>query len=173
MFQRPCPDCGKNIQYKWNCELRVAQERNSICKSCRTSRANKSRKRNMRGANNPAWKGHEEIPYKWFSKYFERKNKNRRTGTITIKDCWELYIKQGKKCALTGVPIGFDDCGDSRWKGSTASIDRIDSKKEYDIDNIQLVHKDLNLMKNHFNEDYFIKMCCLVAKNRGGSCEVV
>ncbi len=51
-----------------------------------------------------------------------------------------------------------------RDSGVSASIDRIDSSKEYTIDNVQLVHKDVNLMKNHFNQDYFINMCKMISK---------
>jgi len=109
--------------------------------------------------NNLVWKGYKEIPYGWFSKYFERSNK-KRTGNITIEDIYEIWIKQDKKCALSGVEIDFV----KREKGISASIDRIDSKKEYLIDNVQLVHKDINLMKNSFNVEYFINMCKLVSK---------
>lgn len=158
MFTRNCPDCGKEIQYKWNCELKVANERNSICKSCRTTRANKSPKRLNKLSDNPFWKGYEDIPQSWFSKYFQRSNRH-RTGTITIQDVWQLYLKQGKKCALTGVPLSFEKTD----KGYSASIDRIDSKQEYVLSNIQLVHKDVNLMKNHFNQEYFIDVCKKVA----------
>ena len=138
-----------------------AIELNSVCKSCRTVRANKSVRRYSKGSANPFWKGYEEIPQNWFSKYFQRGSR-KRTGTITIKDVWELYIKQDKKCALTGIPLSFE----RNEKGCSASIDRIDSNIEYHLGNIQLVHKDVNLMKNHFNEDYFIDMCEKVVNTR-------
>ena len=66
------------------------------------------------------------------------------------------------KCALTGIPISFEKTN----VGYSASIDRIDSNIEYHLYNIQLVHKDINLMKNHFNEDYFISMCQKVVNTR-------
>jgi len=104
--------------------------------------------------NNPAWKGYKEIPFSWFSKYFERKGK-KRVGTIKIKDVYDLWIKQDKKCALSGLEIDFI----KRKNGISASIDRIDSDQEYNIENIQLVHKDVNLMKNHFSQEYFFNIC--------------
>jgi len=113
---------------------------------------------------NPAWKGYKEIPYGWFSKYFERNTKRakKRFGDIKIQQVHELWIKQDKKCALTGLPIDWI----RRDNGITCSIDRINSDGEYTIDNIQLVHKDINLMKNHFDENYFIQMCKLVCENK-------
>ena len=44
-----------------------------------------------------------------------------------------------------------------------ASLDRIDSSKGYVKDNIQWVHKDVQIMKNKFSEDYFKQICCLVS----------
>lgn len=165
MFFRECPDCKSKIEYKWNYQLQQAIQRNSCCKSCRAVRANKSTKRNNRLASNPAWAGYEEIPGSWFTRYFLRANKTKRTGTITIQDVWKLYLSQNKKCALSGVPISFKK--DSN--GYSASIDRIDSKKEYDLENIQLVHKDVNIMKNRFNQEDFIEFCILIADNFRGN----
>lgn len=137
-----------------------------MCKSCRSATANKSSKRNTKRENNSQWKGYKEIPYSWFSKYFERiKKKKQHFGDITIEQMYNLWISQDKKCALSGVTIGFYDDG----KNHTCSIDRIDSKKEYTIDNVQLVHKDVNLMKNKFDNQYFISMCKKIA---GGACDI-
>lgn len=172
------------MEYKWNCSNSLcnkeviydtykkfwqAKKRNSVCKSCRTVIGNTSVNRDSKSREkNSQWKGYKEIPYGWFSRYFERRNKNRtrKNGTITIENVHDLWIKQNKKCALTGLPIGFYDDG----KTHTCSIDRVDSLKEYDLDNIQLVHKDINLMKNRFTHCYFIEMCRLVSEN--GICEV-
>ena len=160
MFTRNCPDCNKELTYRWNCELKRANQNNSVCKSCRTVRANKSIRRYSKGKDNPFWKGYEEIPQNWFSKYFQRGSRKRK-GTITIEDVWNIYLKQNKKCALSGVAISFE----KTELGYSASIDRIDSLKEYHLGNIQLVHKDINLMKNHFDQSYFIATCKLIANN--------
>lgn len=63
---------------------------------------------------------------------------------ICIKNIWELFIKQDKKCALTGIDLVL-----TRKRGSdnTASLDRIDSSKGYTLDNIRWVHKEINIMK--------------------------
>lgn len=46
----------------------------------------------------------------------------------------------------------------------TASLDRIDSTKGYTLDNIQWVHKHINVMKMDLDQEYFIKLCKLVTK---------
>lgn len=114
---------------------------------------------------NPSWKGYEDIPYGWFSRYFERAGQRRqRSGSITIEDVWALYLRQNGRCALSGLPIGWYDDGDSH----SASIDRIDSTREYDLDNVQLVHKDVNLMKNAFPQGRFIEICRAVSAYAAG-----
>lgn len=81
--------------------------------------------------------------------------------SITIEEMNELLIKQEHRCALSGIPINMG----SNRKGNnrTASLDRKDSSKGYTLDNVQWVHKDINLMKNIFDTDYFIKLCKNVA----------
>jgi transposase len=83
---------------------------------------------------------------------------------ITAKDIYQKYLEQNKKCALSGVDINFFFSVKNRKNGN-ASLDRIDSAKGYIAGNIQLVHKDINRMKNSFDQDYFIRMCKLISLN--------
>lgn len=77
---------------------------------------------------------------------------------LNIKDAWDLYLKQNRLCALSGIEIYFAPTTNKRDKKyQTASLDRIDSSKGYTIDNVQWVHKDANIMKNRFSMDYFNK----------------
>lgn len=82
--------------------------------------------------------------------------------SISPEDIYNLFVKQDRKCALSGIDLTL---GIIVNKSSTASIDRIDSSKGYIIGNIQIVHKDINKMKMDFNQDYFINMCKLITKN--------
>jgi hypothetical protein len=159
-YNHTCSICKKEITYTSYKSYWTAKNRNGMCKSCRTTTANKSSKRNTKRENNSQWKGYNGIPYGWFSNYFERKSKRKqKTGNIIIEQVYDLWIKQDKKCALSGVSIGFYDDG----KNHTCSIDRIDSSKDYTLDNIQLVHKDVNIMKNKFDNQYFIDICKKIA----------
>jgi len=86
---------------------------------------------------------------------------------ITKEFVWELFIKQNKKCALSNLDIIIEK-SINRKKGHaniTASLDRIDSSKGYIIDNVQWVHKDVNLMKQNLNEEYFKNICKLIVQN--------
>ena len=74
---------------------------------------------------------------------------------ITKEYLWDLFLKQNKKCALSGVDIVFI----KKSNKTTASLDRIDSSKGYIEGNVQWVHKDINTMKWNHPTEYFIKMC--------------
>lgn len=79
---------------------------------------------------------------------------------LSIDYLWELYEQQNGKCALSGLEIPF---GKSTIDSSDASLDRIDSNKEYSKDNVQWVHKDINKMKMELDEKRFIELCKLVS----------
>ena len=83
---------------------------------------------------------------------------------ITRKYLYNLYIKQNKKCALSGQDI-YLSASKKDKKENTASVDRIDSSKGYIPNNIQWVHKKINLMKWDFPQDYFIELCGLIAEH--------
>lgn len=68
---------------------------------------------------------------------------------------WSLFLKQNKKCALSNRELVFHN--DS--KKNTASLDRIDSKEGYIKTNVQWIHKDINIMKNKYPQDYFLNIC--------------
>lgn len=122
------------------------------------------------GSNHFLWGGYGEISSDYWRiiRYHCKRGKNRIIPfEITIDYAWNLFLKQNRKCALTGIEIFFvgrskTDSGKVR---QTASLDRIDSKKGYQQGNVQWVHKDINNMKQEFDQKYFIEMCKKVAGN--------
>jgi hypothetical protein len=93
-------------------------------------------------------------------------NKGRRKEVelnISKEYGWDLFLKQSRKCALTGIELKFPRA--SKDRDYTASLDRIDSAIGYVEGNVQWVHKDINMMKRIYSQDYFIRMCKLVANN--------
>jgi hypothetical protein len=138
---RLCPICQKELAYKEVSERNRKHKNKVPCRSCSNS---------LRGLNNY----YEDIPVAWFNGKLRRAKQRDYEFTITIEEIWDIYIAQDKVCALSGVPISFND---------TASLDRIDNAVGYVRENIQIVHKDINYMKYIYSQDYFIKMCNLVA----------
>ena len=98
------------------------------------------------------------IPIAWWAKTRSQAVARNRKWEITEDQCLALLDSQRHLCALSGLPIGFG-------KSITASLDRIDSDKDYTIDNVQWLHKHINMMKARYSQEYFVKMCHLVSNN--------
>lgn len=85
---------------------------------------------------------------------------------VSIEYLYNLFIKQDKKCALTGLDITLNKyyIRDIRTKGlyQTASVDRINSNIGYIEGNIQWVHRDINFMKGCLSYEDFVYLCQLV-----------
>lgn len=75
---------------------------------------------------------------------------------------WELFLRQNKKCSITGIDLKFPTS--DKIADGTASLDRIDNDRDYDHDNVQWIHKDVNIMKRHHSQTYFIDLCKIIAK---------
>jgi hypothetical protein len=110
------------------------------------------------------WKGHEEISGDYWNGVLRGATTRSLSVEIKIDDAWEQYLKQDRRCALSGVELCFD--GSKRIKNQTASLDRIDSNKGYTKDNIQWVHKTIQKMKMDLKESVFLEFCERVATCR-------
>lgn len=87
---------------------------------------------------------------------------------ITPKDVWQLYLSQERRCSLTGWPLVFAHNGKDHDRGlTTVSVDRIDSQADYTVDNIHIVHKDVNKLKERLELAYFIELCHSIASFDG------
>lgn len=99
-----------------------------------------------------------EMPNRFWNSLISRSREHNIEVNIIKEDLKKLFIKQNKKCALTGWDIKFG-CEDI---GTTASVDRIDSNKGYIHGNIQFVHKTVNRCKSWYSEEDFYKICAAV-----------
>ncbi len=113
-----------------------------------------------KGPASPHWKGYGEISAAYWRRYLlTNASKRKRQVTITKEYMWELFLAQNRSCALTGWALMFS----SNFGEQTASIDRIDSTKDYVPENVRWVHKDVNRARQEFTDQYFIKLCSAVA----------
>jgi hypothetical protein len=159
-YQRNCPDCNVLLPYSCYAAWYHAVKSNDVCWSC-------SGKHRIipAGKNNKSWRGYEEIPLTYFNQIKVSAKKRNISFNLTIEYLWELFIKQNKKCVYSNLDLIFSKTRKTAGI-STASLDRIDSSKGYVKGNVQWVHKDVNWMKQDFNEEYFINMCNNVSKSR-------
>lgn len=109
------------------------------------------------GKNNSHFRGYEEIHKSYWYMLEHNAKKRNLNFDISIKYGWEIFLKQNKKCALTGIPLKFKS--KSILYDGTASLDRIDCSKGYVRGNVRWLHKDINVMKNSWNDIEFIELC--------------
>lgn len=81
-------------------------------------------------------------------------NKRNIEFNITVEDILTIINNQNNKCILSGLDISFND--------GSLSVDRIDSKQGYTVDNIQCVHRDVNYMKSTYSQERFLEICYMV-----------
>lgn len=142
----------------WKCKCKCGNERivstgglnAGTNQSCGCTRFNL-------GSENKHWKGYGEIGGGYWGEIQKNATKSKRkrdiSFTITIQEAWNLFLMQEQKCAISGVPILMR--GKQRGQ-RTASLDRIDSSKGYELGNVQWVHKDVNYLKMDLTMDGFL-----------------
>lgn len=94
---------------------------------------------------------------RYFKNIIHNAKRRNISVNITPEDILNKLEEQKYKCALSGLDISISD--------STASLDRIDNNKGYDIDNIQWLHTNVNYMKVDLPQDKFIYLCNKISEN--------
>lgn len=108
----------------------------------------------------------EKICITFFKKIQSNAIKRGLSFDLDIDYLWNLFLKQNKKCALTGVDINIVNATISyNYHLNTASLDRIDSSKGYEKNNIRWVHKAINQIKSDISDNDLIYLCHLITKN--------
>ena len=103
-------------------------------------------------------KSKSPIPIKFWAKFMYNAGRRKIDWNLKEEEAWDVWLKQKGKCKFTGLSLSFGG-------ENGASIDRIDSSKGYEKDNVQWVHKKINFMKFTFTNNEFIRMCNLVSEN--------
>lgn len=114
----------------------------------------------IKGNKHHLWRGHGEIHQWTFNKIKHSAIKRKINFDLTIQQIWDLFLKQERKCAISGVDIEFCKATtkNQRTEG-TASLDRIDSEGHYTIDNVWWTHKKINEMKNISSTQELVNWC--------------
>ena len=118
------------------------------------------------GPQSPMWRGVGEISSSLWTSWKYSATKRGLQFSVTIKYGWDLFLKQDRRCALSGVPISFSPTTATR-RDKTASLDRIDAAKGYVRGNVQWVHKDVNFIKRSLSEAELIDWCQLILNHSG------
>jgi hypothetical protein len=105
------------------------------------------------------WKGYEEISGRLIGRIKHGAKIRNLEYNISNEFLWNLFLKQDRKCVITGYDINFAESYASEVISQTASLDRIDSSKGYVEGNVQWVHKDVNRLKSDWTLEKFHKLC--------------
>lgn len=143
---RFCPKCKTEVTHLRRNYCIGAHNIEQPCKKCSNTSNNPS---GMIGA----------VRLSWYEAFFKSAISRGYSWELTAEDINALYEEQEGLCALSGLSIGWSKVG---WD-HTASIDRIDNELGYSIDNIQLVHKKINMMRGSLTVDEFRELCAFVA----------
>ena len=127
----------------------------SGCRACLSER--------FSGSNSHRWSGGPlvtNVPSMYFHKLKSSAEKRKINFDLTRDDLENKFIEQNGKCIYTNYDLHF---GNNIIRG-TASLDRIDSKLDYTISNVQWVHKDVNTIKWDLSHDRFIEICQIITE---------
>lgn len=109
------------------------------------------------------------IPHCYWRIVVSNANKRNIPMLVSLDQCYDILIKQNHKCAISGLHLYLPKNSVEYSEGkTTASLDRIDSSKPYELGNIQWLHKDVNIMKNVFDQEYFMELCKIISNHHDG-----
>ncbi len=164
----------ERYSFQWKCVCKCGNEMILLTGDLIRKSGKRSRKScgqccprvNNKRSSNHYYAGYQEISGSFWSRLvYAAKNRGLEID-IDIEYIWDLFIKQERKCALTGIELIFSTSEKvRRLKETTASLDRIDSSKGYIKGNLQWIFKDLQNVKRNLDEDYFKLLCHLVVEH--------
>jgi len=105
--------------------------------------------------------GYKEIYGSMWGQYQRHAETRNLLFNISIEQAWQQFLEQDRKCALSGILLTFQT--QCRKRDGTASLDRINSTRGYEVDNIQWIHKELQKVKMNMSDERLITWCKIIA----------
>lgn len=92
-----------------------------------------------------------------FNKIKKQAKERKIEFNITIEYIGDLFEKQKKQCALTGIALTLKK--HTKDNSQTASLDRKNNRFGYVEGNVWWVHKRVNKLKSNFDQEEFLNLC--------------
>lgn len=136
-----CKRCSQDTDHRLVVDKRKGHNNYYSCSICLEKNSKKYRKKN------------------WFKYLATKANARKRAGSVKLDEqhIRKLAQDQNNQCALTNQVM---DINSKWWR---PSLDRINSKIGYTLENIRLVAWIVNHTKGDLMDDEFIDMCKKVA----------
>lgn len=109
------------------------------------------------GSDHFNWKGFGGISGNYWSSIKRHARDRNLEFLISKEEAMRIFEIQDRRCALSGQLLTLPNGAD--LSDRTASLDRVDSSRGYTVDNIQWVHKLINMAKRDMSDQDFIDLC--------------
>ena len=152
-WYKSCPSCGRAVSYLRRNYAILSYKEGKLCMKCSNSLPDSNAHKGWIGG---------VLRLSFANKYQVSAALRGIDWNVDFDYLANLLIEQDFKCALTGWDIDAMGVGHN-----TASLDRIDSSVGYEFDNVQWVHKMVNMCKQQYSQENFIDMCDSVSKLSG------
>lgn len=167
LVQLTCDECGKLYDKsitEYNRNIRLGRH-NYCCRSC----AMKGNKNNKKGNSVTLIPNNHKDEFTPFRYYFRNAKKRFKNFNLTLEYLKEIWEQQNGICPYTGIKLQLATYTTNHNNPIyTASLDRIDSSKGYEIDNVQFISTAINYMKNTMSHEDTIKLCNIIAQKYSG-----
>ena len=161
-----CPKCKQNYdESKFHADSYAKNGLQTNCALCK-QKSNATKSSTLYGFLKNIWK---DI----------RSNAHKRNINvdITLQDIIDCYKKQNGLCMLTGIKMTYKydiRTENSSWNKNpyNISVDRIDSNKGYELNNIHCVCSSVNRFKMANSVDRYINIMMKIGMNKASTCPI-
>ena len=159
-YFKPCEVCGEPAGARCLKELESKRFCSNKC-SAAIRKSTATQKEKMLAQVSRQYKMMDGNPEKYIKHLLQKTERKH----LSLEDVMNLLNKQDGKCALSGVTLTFEKKVGQNKVHTNLSIDRVDSNKGYEIDNIQLVAAIVNIMKSTLTVEELRQWCGAIVNN--------
>jgi hypothetical protein len=159
-----CNNCGIEFEKAIS---EIKRNKNHFCSlRCSAIFRNDINKKNFKGySGNPKYliTYNCSDEYTGFREFLRRARNRKNLGDLTLIDLKEQWNKQNGECPYTGIKLKLPSSTIKHQLFELASLDRINSNKQYERGNVVFVSTPINYMKNSMTEKETIEYCKKIA----------
>ena len=103
--------------------------------------------------------------YSPYKNHIRRAKKRNKDVSVTPEYLYNVFCKQNGRCIYTNIKLKHPNWNGVHNSIETASLDRIDSSKGYEIGNVQFVSMAMNFAKGKMSHSDTIKFVNIIKNN--------